>query len=112
MAAKTLESRINTESFSHASGSVPERGFDIIHPQAFFPRKWECSVASATFTHKKLLFPTQVGVFLVLPKDITTVFAFSHTCGSVPYTVEELKERYDLFPRKWECSYILASLEV
>lgn len=42
MAAKTSESRINTDSFSHASGSVPlapDRGKQTDY---LFPRKWEC----------------------------------------------------------------------
>ena len=43
MAAKTSEICINTESFSHASGSVPLAMFNIEPLYDFFPRKWECS---------------------------------------------------------------------
>ena len=64
MAAKTLGSRINTKSFSHASGSVPKLIYAPENPETFFPRKWECSVKVRTFGMNFSLFPTQVGVFL------------------------------------------------
>lgn len=41
MAANTLGSRINTDSFSHASGSVPMYFQDSEAFSGFFPRKWE-----------------------------------------------------------------------
>ena len=47
MAVKTLGSRINTESFSHASGSVPQSWKIQVVFESFFPRKWECSCRKA-----------------------------------------------------------------
>ena len=41
MAVKTLGSRINTESFSHASGSVPNTLSESQFGYFFFPRKWD-----------------------------------------------------------------------
>ena len=40
---ETSESRINTESFSHASGSVPINFKVLLGNLNLFPRKWECS---------------------------------------------------------------------
>ena len=106
MAAKTLESRINTDSFSHVSGSIPDRVSKGIQVESFFPREWECSCRIFSGFIRANLFPTQVGVFLVLPKDITTVFAFSHASGSVPNNHNDFGSSFVLFPRKWECSLV------
>ena len=47
MVAKTSECRINTESFSHASGSVPAKYISMRNQFSFFPRQWECSKKEA-----------------------------------------------------------------
>lgn len=102
MAAKTLESRINTDSFSHASGSVPE-GHE--HPNGachLFPRKWECSLYGEQFDIKTKPFPTQVGVFLFIRNMEKLALPFSHVSGSVPCCVYPSERTLTLFPRKWE----------
>lgn len=126
MAVKTLGSRINTESFSHASGSVP--ALFSIHQNLifFFPRKWECSDDGNRTKRTQKLFPTQVGVFHQstggrcssgvfshasgsVPikgfKTYSDVF-FSHASGSVPYFWLCGSPKPPFFPRKWECSWI------
>ena len=60
MATKTLGSRINTESFSHASGSVPPNYSEYTKLGVFFPHKWECSYCERWNCCVKNLFPTWV----------------------------------------------------
>ena len=48
MAVKTLESRINTEFFSHASGSVPYSLTPERKIGDFFLRKWDFPNAKKT----------------------------------------------------------------
>ena len=105
MAAKTLENRINTESFSHASGSVPGIGKPEPLKHRFFPRKWECSLEKKTKKQIDKLFPTQVGVFLMILIFSAKTRPFSHASGSVPILQHALSIVLLFFPRKWECSY-------
>lgn len=104
MAAKTLENRINTESFSHASGSVPAKCMWLVVSEFFFPRKWECSQRKNQDFPEPALFPTQVGVFLCLQKMCRLEEAFSHASGSIPSPESVAAFMNIFFPRKWECS--------
>ncbi len=105
MAAKTSECRINTESFSHVSGSVPISIKPSINScyfshvsgsvpavvlgasmwYVFFPRKWECSCSC--------------------PSGSCEPQAFSYVSGSVPKWDKLPLDSTSVFPRKWECSH-------
>lgn len=85
MAAKTLESRVNTESFSHVSGSVP-----------YF---WLCG------SPKPPLFPTQVGVFLKYFVNASFGSTFSHVSGSVPWTTSVGRSSSELLFLLFSYSY-------
>lgn len=55
MAAKTSVCRINTESFSHVSGSVPTITHITRFNNFFFPREWECSLRGEIYEKRKFI---------------------------------------------------------
>ena len=60
MAVKTLGSRINTGSFSHASGSVPRTVSCRKQLLCFFPRKWDVK------NHNQFWIFTGIGKSVIL----------------------------------------------
>ena len=49
------------------------------------------------------LFPTQVGVFLLIFLKSLLLSTFPHASGSVPYGTDMDDACIDFFPHKWEC---------
>ena len=73
---------MNTKSFSHTRGSVPTDNVEVTDDVAFFPHTWECTRLGFKQDDHPALFPTHVGVTLIMQFFLRMVAAFS-TCVGV-----------------------------
>ena len=90
-------------SFPHASGGVSYTWHSAPIVKEFSPREWGCFYPGDPAGGAKNVFPTRVGVFLVVAPMAQACSGFPHASGgvSIPSLCSECASQFS--PREWGC---------
>ncbi len=90
-------------SLPHAGGGVSAVGLGTLSQQESSPRRWGCFSISLAQGRESLVFPTQVGVFLVDEKLNIFTVSLPHAGGGVSSKGSYRDALEQSSPRRWGC---------
>ena len=102
-----LHQRLGT-SFPHACGGVPETKMVKETRRTFSPRMWGCTFRERLRPCLRVVFPTHVGVYLLISVIKSKETSFPHACGGVPKDPDYTCGIEMFSPRMWGCTFIWA----
>ena len=105
----TPTSRRSTSSLPHACGGVSPRPACSILAQRSSPRMWGCFLCSRPQDWPLRVFPTHVGVFLMIVRVAGSLPGLPHACGGVSCFLPGMPAPAESSPRMWGCFYNLSS---
>ena len=94
----------------HACGGVSIRLEDIRQGMRSSPRMWGCFFEQMDQRQANAVFPTHVGVFLLLTQRLRMQPSLPHACGGVSALFPFLNSIMTSSPRMWGCFQKLAVL--
>ena len=95
---------IESSSLPHACGDVPFRHCVLFRLSLSSPRMWGCSFPYSGHWGGYPVFPTHVGMFLVIVSHGFLATSLPHACGDVPYVQFVMTGKIESSPRMWGCS--------
>ncbi len=94
---------ISTTGLPHARGGVSEDALMSETPEKSSPRPWGCFWLEAYLKAHCKVFPTPVGVFLLKPHHLPTVYGLPHARGGVSDENAKYYSDSGSSPRPWGC---------
>ena len=70
----------------------------------FSPHTWGCTFGVGCHRHNLRVFPTHVGVYLILNNTVRQVIRFPHTRGGVPPFSFPASTEWLFSPHTWGCT--------
>ena len=112
----SVKSGLRKISLPHARGGVSVLLFTKRGWRASSPRTWGCFLSCPCAIFRALVFPTHVGVFLIMGLDFRLFDGLPHARGGVSYPRYSIQTTGPSSPRTWGCFYLytikLVSLKV
>ena len=93
--------------FPHTRGGVPNIWGSSPTILTFSPHTWGCTLKPLTDAFGGLVFPTHVGVYLILTRFSACGLGFPHTRGGVPSSVSSTASSAWFSPHTWGCTWTL-----
>ena len=100
----------HSPSLPHARGGVSHEAFRLLPGQTSSPRPWGCFFGAQKSPRRRGVFPTPVGVFLILCCGLSVRFGLPHARGGVSAARGYREKALPSSPRPWGCFQILCKL--